>query len=140
MFYIDTSVLAAYYCPEKNSNKVEKIMTVAKRLCISHLTEVELASALSRKIRERKLEKVQASQILAIFSSHIQQGIYLWQAIEYQHYQLAKAWIEQFSLPLRTLDALHLAIAATNQLNLLTADKQLMQSASLLNIKVTLIE
>ena len=55
MYYLDTSILAAYYCPELLSEKVEKIIISAKRPCMSSLTEVELASAISRKIRQKNL-------------------------------------------------------------------------------------
>ncbi len=47
MYYLDTSVLAAYYCPEPLSEKVEKLVISADRPCISSFTEVELAPAIS---------------------------------------------------------------------------------------------
>ncbi|GAG95804.1 unnamed protein product, partial [marine sediment metagenome] len=52
MIYLDTSVLAAYYCPEEKSDAVEKIIVKNKPLRISPLNEVEFASALSKKVRE----------------------------------------------------------------------------------------
>ena len=55
MNYIDTSVLIAYYCPEPISETAEKLILSSKRPCISSLTEVELASALSRNVREKNL-------------------------------------------------------------------------------------
>jgi predicted nucleic acid-binding protein len=48
-------------------------------------------------------------------------------------------WIAEFNTPLRTLDALHLAIAAHNQAPLLTADVRLAESAKKLGIDVTFI-
>jgi len=52
MIYLDTSVLVPYYCPEPDSGKAEKIIIEAGLPAISNLTVVELASAVSRKIRE----------------------------------------------------------------------------------------
>jgi predicted nucleic acid-binding protein len=56
--------------------------------------------------------------------------------VEDRHYQTAKTWIVQFSAPLKTLDALHLAIAAEGDLTLLTADKHLDISAKYFGIDV----
>ena len=42
-------------------------------------------------------------------------------------FQKARDWFAQFTSPLRTLDGLHLAIAWTNGLTLLTADSLLAQ-------------
>jgi len=47
--------------------------------------------------------------------------------------------LAQFAIPLRTLDALHLAIAAQNNLELVTADKQLSQSARKLGVRTRLL-
>ena len=44
--------------------------------------------------------------------------------------------IVQFSKPLKTLDALHLAVAAEGELTLLTADKHLDISAKYFGIEV----
>ena len=55
MYYLDTSVLVAYYCPESICERVEKLILSSKRPGTSFLTEVELASALSRNVREKNL-------------------------------------------------------------------------------------
>ena len=47
-----------------------------------------------------------------------------------------KNWILQFAVPLKTLDALHLAIAAEGDFTLLTADRQLDISAKYFGIDV----
>ncbi len=67
MVYIDTSVLVAYYCPEAMSNQVENILVNTDRPAISQLTEVELASALARKIRERTLAREDGNEILELW-------------------------------------------------------------------------
>lgn len=36
MFYIDTSVLAAYYCPEALSDKAEELIVSAERRTKNH--------------------------------------------------------------------------------------------------------
>ena len=50
----------------------------------------------------------------------------------------ARGWLAQFSLPLRALDALHLAVADAEGLRLATTDRDLSRSARRLGVAVTL--
>ena len=136
MYYLDTSILAAYYCPEPLSEKVEKIVISTKRPCISSLTEVELVSAISRKIREKNLSPEDGNKIFNQFQTHLKESLFRLITVEDRHYQTAKKWILQFAVPLKTLDALHLAIAAEGDFTLLTADRQLDISAKYFGINV----
>ena len=136
MYYVDTSVLVAYYCPEPISETAEKLILSSKRPCISSLTEVELASALARKIRENNLSPDDGNKIFNQFQSHLDQSLYALTVVEDRHYQTAKTWIVQFSTPLKTLDALHLAVAAEGDFTLLTADRHLSISAKYFGIDV----
>ncbi|MGK5091452.1 type II toxin-antitoxin system VapC family toxin [Deltaproteobacteria bacterium TL4] len=137
--YIDTSVLVAYYCPEPNSDVVEQILVQMDQPAISQLTEVELSSAISRKIREQELSTIDGNRVLAQFKTHLSQRCFLYFPIHSQHYIIAKGWISQFTTPLRTLDAIHLAIASVNNLSLLTADIKLADSARHLGLNARLI-
>jgi hypothetical protein len=136
MHYIDTSVLVAYYYPEPFSETAEKLILRSKRPCISSLTEVEFASALSCKVREKNLSPDDGNKIFNQFQAHLEQSQYGLTVVEDRHYQTAKTWIVQFSAPLKTLDALHLAIAAESDLTLLTADNHLEISAKYVGIDV----
>ena len=136
MYYLDTSILAAYYCPEPLSEKVEKFIISEKRPCISSLIEVELASAIARKIREKNLSSKDSNKIFHQFQTHLKDSLYRLMAVEDRHYQTAKNWILQFAVPLKTLDALHLAIAAEGNFTMLTADRQLDISAKYFGIDV----
>ncbi len=136
MYYLDTSVLAPYYCPEPLSDKVEKIVISVDRPCISSLSEVELASAISRKIREKNLYLEDGNKIFNQFQTHLKESLFRLISVEDRHYQTAKNWILQFAVPLKTLDALHLAVAAGGELTLLTADRQLDISAKYFGINV----
>ena len=136
MYYVDTGVLVAYYYPEPISERAEKLILRSKRPCISSLTEVECASALSRKVREKNLSPEDGNKIFKKFQSHIEQSLYILMVVEEKHYQIAKNWIVQFSVPLKTLDALHLAIASESDLTLLTADEHLAISAKHFGIDV----
>jgi len=135
MHYVDTSVLVAYYCPEALSEKVEAFLTTHIQTSISLLTEVELFSAISRKIREGNLHAEDGSRITSLFLSHREASFYRSIEIESRHYAVARDWIGQFNTPLRSLDAIHLAIASSESLILVTADDRLAESAETLRIK-----
>lgn len=138
--YIDTSVLVAYYCPEPLSRRVEEFITVQIKPAISALTEVELFSALSRNVREGGLDRKDASRIASKFISHVDNFMYTVMSLEDHHYRLARDWIGLFKLPLKSLDALHLAIASSESLTIVTADRNLSHSAKALGIEAILFE
>jgi len=139
MCYIDTSVLAAYYCPEPLSDLAEERILAAECPTVSYLTHLELVSTVSRKVREG-MSREHGLKIIRQFEQHLfHEKLYRLIAIEEHHYTMAAGWIAQFSTPLRTLDGLHLAAACTAHLTLLTADVRFAQAAQFLGLDVTLL-
>jgi predicted nucleic acid-binding protein len=134
MAYIDTSVLAAYYCPERLSGKIQKKLAGLDEAVISPLVQLELSSAVSQKIRGKELTIADGNRILSLLQVHLADGLYRVVAIGSREYALARGWVAAFSTPLRTLDALHLAAAFANDLTLLTADQALSKSAKQLGV------
>ena len=139
MAYVDTSVLVAYYSPERLSPKAQKAMRRSGPPVISPLTEVEFYSALSLKVRTGELEEDSASRISSLLQLHIEDGRYGIVPVEAREYALACEWLGRFSVNLRTVDSLHLAAAFSNDLPLLTADKALAESAKRLGVKHNLV-
>ena len=135
MAYLDTSVLVACYVPEALSAKAQREAQRAESLLVSTLTEVELVSALSQKIRMGHLSRSDGQRVEALFQTHIQDGRFQIASPSAKEFQLARGWIAQYSTPLRTLDALHLALAHSNQEILITADRSLADSAKVLGVK-----
>jgi predicted nucleic acid-binding protein len=135
MPYIDTSILVAYYCPEPMSERVEAFLMETKQPTVSDLTEVEMVSAVSCKVRENHLTPQDAHKIILQFQAHVDDQRFRRLAVEPKHFRAARNWIARFSTHLRTLDALHLAIASTAGLPLVTADARLKSSADLLGIE-----
>ena len=128
--YLDTSVLVAYYYPEALSETVQKLVRVERRPVISSLNEVELMSALSRKIREGGLSMTDGERIAALFDQHVESGLYRRIPVSEQHYKAAQVWLRDFNTSLRSLHAIHLAVAGSANLQLVTADKILASSAT----------
>jgi hypothetical protein len=106
---------------------------------ISSLVELELICALARKVRWREMRRADAHRILAVFQSHLEQGIYTRLAVESVHFAKAREWLATFTLPLQTLDALHVAVAALDDCRLLTADVALAQACARIGVKARLL-
>ena len=140
MVYVDTSVLVAYYCPEPLSEKVEAFLTTHVQPIISALTEIELFSAVSKKVRTKEMKRKDAGRVVARFLADMENGYYTYLPVEASYYRLARDWIGMFSLSLRTLDALHLAISSSEGLDIVTTDPGLFKSAKALSMKAILLE
>ena len=69
--YIDTSVLVAYFCPEPLSEKAEEFLIGHPQPGISALSEVELFSAVSRKVREGGISRKDGGRVIARFVAHV---------------------------------------------------------------------
>jgi uncharacterized protein len=139
MAYLDTSVIVAYYCPEELSEKAESVILKTREPVISTLTAVEFASAISRKLREKGISPTDARSVWNRFDYHRTSGYYCIKSLEIDHYNTAASFIMQFKSPLRTLDALHLALAGDASGPIITADIVLARSAEKIGIRYELI-
>ncbi len=140
MVYVDTSVLVAYYCPEYSSEVVQKFLVEQVKPAISSLTEVELFSAVARKVRMNELEQLDGNRILSKFLSHLDADYFSLIQVDIRHWRLARSYIGLFNAPLRTLDALHLAITSLEELELVTSDQHLIQSAAILGVNTRILD
>lgn len=132
--YVDTSVLAAYYCPEPLSEAAERAIRTLSSPTISELTLVEFTSALSRKVRDRTLSREDGIKVLAKFETHVEGHYYVVLPVRTQDYRVAQAWLGRLRGSLRTLDALHLAVAEASSASMLTADRRLAAEAQVLGL------
>lgn len=130
MLYFDTSTLMPYYRPEPLSSKIQATLLKAKEpVVISPLVEVEFASILARLVRMRELDARGADAIQAAFSQDIASSCYQVLGLTSAHYKQARDWLIERKTPLRTLDALHLAVAHASNARLVTADAILASAA-----------
>ena len=137
--YLDTSILVPYYSPEPLSLAAQRAVREDARPTVSDLVEVELFSALARKVRAREMPSPDAARIGQQFLDHLQAGLYTRLAVQRRHYETAREWLARFTLPLRAADALHLALADAEGLRLATADQDLSRSARSLGLPVLLV-
>lgn len=139
MIYLDTSAIAPFYWPEALSPVIVNALRQESERVLSDLTVVELYSALSRRVRSGEITQSDAQQIVNQVQVHLQSNLYQKMSLSARHYQQAQVWLVQFNTPLRTLDALHLALASAQKCVLLTADIALAQSAEILQVPVRLL-
>jgi predicted nucleic acid-binding protein len=127
--YVDTSVLGAYYCPEPLSSAAEAALLRLKEPCISSLTDVEFASVIARKRRLRELTEREAGEVLRLFGQHVAEGYYRRLPFEAEHVLGARNLNSSMTSALSTLDALHLSVALSAGVPLLTADRDFARAA-----------
>lgn len=136
--YLDTSALGALYIREALSAAAAAAIGAAPP-AISALTEVEFASVVARRLRERTISAADGALVLRTFDAHIAERRYKVLPIVAETFVEAGRLLRSGAAPLATLDALHLAIVASNRESLCTADRQLGRAAARLGVKVHLI-
>ncbi|MBD1815470.1 type II toxin-antitoxin system VapC family toxin [Microcoleus vaginatus DQ-U2] len=76
MIYIDTSVLVPFYLPEALSDAVDELLRIEDTPALSQLVEVELFSAVARKLRMREISPEEARQIANNFQTDLDENFY----------------------------------------------------------------
>lgn len=138
--YVDTSVLGAYYCPEPLSSAAETALLRVQEPCISPLAEVEFASLIARKRRLKELGEREAGEVLRLFGRHVAEGYYRRLSLGAEHFLRARALVASMTSALSTLDALHLSVALSAGIPLLTADRDFARAARRHDIVATLVK
>ncbi len=123
--YLDTSALAKWYLNEPFSEAFEEYIRARPDAAISRLTVVELRCLLARRRRAGEITKAIETRVYAAFEKDVNAGSLLVHPVADEHMIAALGMIERLGrYPLRTLDALHLAIAqGIHCRQLATADK-----------------
>ena len=110
--YLDTSALAKWYLNEAFSDEFEAFIQEQPTAAISRLTVVEFRCLLARRRRAREITKTIESRVYASFEKDVGAGFLQVYPVSDEHLIAALGLIRRLSrYPLRTLDALHLAIA-----------------------------
>jgi uncharacterized protein len=138
LIYIDTSALAKRYLPEDGSDDFDRFLSRATSVSISRLTMVETRCLLARRRRNRDIDAGAERRALAAFEDDLAQGFLEMHPLEDRHALGARdLLIRLAAVPLRTLDALHLAIAiAIGAQQVATADATFATAAAALRLRV----
>ena len=135
--YLDTSALVKWYIAESDSDAFDEFIRTRAGARISRLTIVELRSALSRRRRNRDISRSVESGAFRLFESHVRDGLFDVLAMEDAHFSGALEIMETLHrIPLRTLDALHLAVARAHNIEAVaTADGLMARAAKALRFE-----
>lgn len=136
--YLDTSALAKWYLNEPQSEAFETFISKQTAATISRLTVVEFRCLLARRRRVGDISKALEAQVYAAFEADVLQGVLEVYPLEDDHLFTALALLGRLQkYPLRTLDALHLAIMVTAAVPLLaTADRVMADAGKALGLEV----
>jgi len=140
--YIDTSVLVAYYIPEKGSQLAQSYLKTQRNLTLSSLTQLEFVSAINKKVIGRQIKNEDAFKVIKLFRNNIVEKYFKYILFYTQDVITAEKYISDFlgNIGLRTLDALHLAIAYRINCKLfVTADPIQAKVSEKLGIKTTFL-
>lgn len=126
--YFDTSVLVAYYTVEDRTDEANSIVRQATLPVISDLGIAEFNVVVTRKQTDGYLTAEAATAVFALFDKHLN-DIFARVAIDTGHVGATRHLANRTGARLRTLDALHLAIAADVEGALATFDERLSQAS-----------
>lgn len=135
--YLDTSALVKWYVAESNSDAFDEFIRDRPGAHISRLTVVELRCALARRRRNRDISAAVERAAFKLFESHVRDGLLDVLTMQDAHFVGGLQILEALrQIPLRTLDALHLAVARANQVKAIaTADRIMISGAKALKFE-----
>lgn len=139
LLFVDTSALVKFYYPEPDSDRIEQILLDAKGIYITSLSVVEMASALSKKVRAGELRREQESNLWNTFLDDLQTGQMELITLDDRHYMKASDLIRKFGSRhgIKTLDSLQLSAAhGLPNIKFLCLDRTLCRVASRMGIKL----
>ena len=136
--YLDTSALAKWYLNEPLSERFESFIREQSSAAISRLTVVEFRCLLARRRRTREITKSIESRVYASFEEDVRAGSLQVYPVADEHVIAALKLITRLGrYPLRTLDALHLAIAQSIHCQLLaTAERTMADTGKAIGLSV----
>ena len=138
MRYFDTSFLAPLIRQEAATEAVEAFMHRQRTgsLAASTWTRVELAAAIARHVRMGSAHATDARRALDEFDATLERRFVVWRP-DVEDYDRARTCLLHFDAGLRSGDAMHLAIAANHDAELISLDRVLLRAARLLGINAS---
>lgn len=133
--YLDASVIVPLFLPDRFTGRSETLVRkLAPVPILSNFAAAEFASAVSRLVRMRERSTAEARVALADFDEWATSAI----RVEIGPADIAQAesFLRRLDLPLRTMDAIHIAAAGRINAPLATFDRRMAETAAALGIEV----
>jgi hypothetical protein len=136
--YLDTSALAKWYLNEDGSDAFVAYLKEVDVAVVSSLTRTEMRSLLARRRRMGEVDPALESVVFATFLDDIAAGFLSLCHLDDSRFDEAVGLIARHAeYPLRTLDALHLAVARHEQVDAIaTADSVMAETAQAMGFAV----
>ncbi len=110
--YLDSSVLVAAFAPEKFSQRAMDLLGNASEVVVSELTVTEARVSLARKRKRKAMTAEEVAEALAEIAEAIQDGTLGVEPLPVEIFRAAEALADRVAVPVRAMDALHVAMAA----------------------------
>lgn len=110
--YLDSSVLVAAFAPEKFSQRAMDLLGNASEVVVSELTVTEARVSLVRKRKRKAMTAEEVAEALAEIAEAIQDGTLGVNPLPVEIFRAAEALADRVAVPVRAMDALHVAMAA----------------------------
>ena len=125
-----------HYISEIHSAQAEQVLDGYPQRVISPLILTEVSSALRRKVHEKTPTNADAQAAWEDFKQDVASGMFRLTKLERRHYDHAAAYMWQTKDRLRTLYAIHLAVADLDGCTMATAADLMAKVGKDLGIKV----
>ncbi|WP_204848392.1 type II toxin-antitoxin system VapC family toxin [Rhodopila globiformis] len=134
--YLDASVLVALVSADPFTARAEARLGAGTHvLVVSDFAAAEVASAIARRVRMREMIETEARNAFALFDAlvlRVAERV----VTDPSDVRAAEAALRRLDLPLRTPDALNIAIAQRVDATLLTFDMKMAEAAQALGLEV----
>lgn len=129
--YLDASALAKLYVPEAESERLDGFLRGRRDLMMSELAITEVLSAVARRKRDGELKPDLANQIRGALLEDADSGAFVRLHLDPAvHREAERLLFATDALSLRTLDALHIALAFSGKAtHVLTFDRRMRDAA-----------
>ena len=134
--FLDSSAFAKRFIDEPGSADIEKLCAQADELCLSVICVPEIISALIRRLREKSLSRREYTQAKMRLSQDVHDAVIINLTPD-----IIRSSIEVLeAVPVRTMDALHIACALAWEADLFsTSDRRQHTAAKTMGLKSQLV-
>lgn len=122
--------------PEEQSGRADEILESASAVFVSDLTVAEFHVTVSRKLKLNQLDPESELVVRDAFQEHVEDDVLRRVGLSSAHYDVAGHLAKGCPVMLRTLDALHIAVARELGATLATFDRRLAEAARALRLEV----
>jgi uncharacterized protein len=140
LIYVDTSILISAMMREIATDRAQRWLAEQdpESLAISRWTLTEFSSGMSIKMRTGQIDEATRSASLSAFARYAAETLVIL-PVSQQAFQTAARFADQYTLALKSADALHLAVAAEAGTSFVTLDRRLVTAALAVGVAAELL-